>query len=88
MQDDKGVVKNVDTFLANLIKHYQKDETFRSSLVICMMKGYVATCEGSSNNPYGAKVLNFMLALAASGNQKGFGYVSALPSLVEHEVTA
>ena len=77
MQDDKGGVENVDTFLANFIKHYQKDETFRSSLVVCMMKGYVAKCEGSSNHPYGAKVLNFMLALAASGNQKGFEYVSA-----------
>jgi hypothetical protein len=77
MQDDKGGVENVDTFLANFIKHYQKNETFRSSLVICMMKGYVAKCEGSSNHPYGAKVLNFMLALAASGSQKRFEYVSA-----------
>jgi hypothetical protein len=69
MQDDKGGVENVYTFLANFIKHSQKDETFRSSLVICMMKGYEAKCEGSSNHPYGAKVLNFMLVLAASGNQ-------------------
>jgi hypothetical protein len=51
MQVDKGGVKNVDTFLANFIKHYQKDETFRSSLVVCMMKGYVAKCEGSSSHP-------------------------------------
>jgi hypothetical protein len=72
MQDDKGGVENLDTFLANFIKHYQKDETFRSTLVIYIMKGYVAKCEGSSNHPYGAKVLNFMLALAASGIQKGF----------------
>jgi hypothetical protein len=70
MQDDKGGVENVDTFLANFIKHFQKNDTFRSSLVIGMMKGYVARCEGSSNRPCGAKVLNFMLALAASGNQK------------------
>jgi hypothetical protein len=77
MQDDKGGVKNVDTFLANFLKHYQKDETFRSSLVVYMMKGYVAKCEGSSNQSYGAKVLNLMIALALSGNQKGFEYVSA-----------
>ncbi len=54
MQDDKGGVENVDTFLANFIKHYQKDETFRPSLVGGVMKGYVARCEGSSNHPYGA----------------------------------
>jgi hypothetical protein len=77
MQDDKGGVENVDTFLANFIKHYKKDETYRSSLVICMMKRYVAKCEGSSNHPYSPEVLNFWLALAASGNHKGFEYVSA-----------
>jgi hypothetical protein len=77
MQDDNGGVENVDTSLPTSSSIIKKDDTFRSSLVICMMKGYVAKCEGSSNHPYGAKVLNFMLSLAASGNQKGFEYVSA-----------
>lgn len=76
VRDDEGGVENVDTFLTNFIKHYKQDESFRSSLLVCLMKAFVAKSEGSTNHPYGAKVLNFMLALA-SGNRKGFDYVSA-----------
>ena len=76
VRDDKGAVENVDTFVANFIKHYKQDESFRGSLIVCLMRAFVAKSEGTVNPPYGAKVLNFMLAMA-SGNKKGFEFVSA-----------
>ena len=74
---DGNQVENVDTFLQNFTRHYEQNNTFRSSLVVCLMKAFVAKCDGAKNQPYEAKVLNFMLALSASGDRKAFEYVSA-----------
>ena len=71
-----GYVPGVDAFLDNFIKHYQSNVKFRESLIVNLMKGYVAKVEGIKNPKYGAKVLNFFLALAASGDKKAFEYIS------------
>ena len=69
-------IPGVDSFLDNFIKHYTPNAEFRESLVVHFMRGYVSKVEGVKNPKYGSKVLNFMLALAASGDKKAFEYVS------------
>ena len=71
-----GYIPEVDTFLDNFIKHYTTNTEFRDSLVVHLTRGYVSKVEGVKNPKYGSKVLNFMLALAASGNKKAFEYGS------------
>ena len=71
-----GYIPGVDSFLDNFIKHYQSNSKVRDSLVVNLMKGYVAKVEGIQNPKYGAKVLNFFMALAASGDKKVFEYCS------------
>ena len=41
-----------------------------------LVKGYVSNVEGVVNPPYNANVLDFFLALAASGDEKAFKFVS------------
>ena len=69
-------VPGIDKFLDGFVENYVKKKEFRESLVVSLAKGYVAKVEGHSNPPYGAKVLNFLLALAASGDTKSFQFVS------------
>ena len=72
-----GYIPGVDSFLDNFIKHYTNNKEFRDSLVVHLMRGYVSKVEGVKNPKYGSKVLNFMLALAASGDKKAFEYLAA-----------
>ena len=69
-------VPGVDNFLDNFITHYLSNEKFRKTLIVSLMKGYVAKLEGVANFPMGAKVLNFYMALSASGSSKAFEFVS------------
>ena len=71
-----GYIPGVNSFLDNFIKHYLSNAEFRDSLVVHLMRGYVAKVEGVKNPKYGSKVLNFFMALAASGDKKGFEFVS------------
>ena len=71
-----GFMPGVDSFLDKFVEHYKTNPKFRSSLVVLLMKGYVAKVDGIKNPKYGTKVLNFMMALAASGDKKAFEYVS------------
>ena len=45
--------------------------------MVTLTKGYVAKIEGVTNPSYGKKVLNFFLAMCASGDKKSFELVSA-----------
>ena len=79
-----GYIPGIDSFLDSFIKHYLSEKEFRDSLLVQLMTGYVAKVDGAKNAAYGAKVLNFCLALAAGGNKKAFEFVSgnlALASL-------
>ena len=71
-----GYIPGVDAFLDSFIKHYSANEEYRGSLMINLLKGYTLKVDGVKNPKYGTKVLNFMLALAASGDKKAFEYVS------------
>ena len=44
--------------------------------MVSLVKGYVSKAEGAVNTPYGANLLDLFLALAASGYEKAFKFVS------------
>lgn len=68
---------SMDNFLLSFNKLYLTSESFRGELLIDLMKALVAKFNGLANPRYGQRVLNFMLALSASGDRKAFQYVSA-----------
>ena len=70
-------IPSVDNFIQRFSWHYQQEESFRQSLIVQLLHASMAKMEGSTNPHYGAKVLNFMLALSACGNSKAFEFVSA-----------
>lgn len=70
-------VPSVDNFLRRFTKHYSEEESFHQSLLVQLLHAFMAKMEGVRNPQYGAKVLNFMLALASGGNRKAFEFVSA-----------
>jgi hypothetical protein len=45
--------------------------------MVGLMSAFIAKSEGKRNPQYSQRVLNFMLALSASGNRKAFQFVSA-----------
>lgn len=45
--------------------------------MVGLMTAYTAKADGAMNPQYPQRVLNFMLALSASGDRKAFQYVSA-----------
>jgi len=61
--NNSGYIHGIDSFLDNFIKHNQSNTKFRDSLVVNLMKGYVAKVEGIKNPKYRATVLNFFMAL-------------------------
>ena len=67
---------SVDNFLSSFIRLYRTSEDFRGSLMCGLMTAYVAKADGATNPQYSKRVLNFMLALYASGDKKAFQYVS------------
>ena len=71
-----GYIPGVDSFLDSFINHYMNNPEFKDSLVVNLTKAYVSKVDGVKNPKYGAKVLNFFLALYASGDKKAFEFVS------------
>ena len=69
-------VPGVHKFLENFINHYMNNKEFRESLMLILVKGCVSKSEGVVNHPYSVKVLEFFLALDASGDQKEFKFLS------------
>ncbi len=69
-------IPSMDNFLSSFIRLYQTSEEFKGSLMLGLMTAYVAKADGALNPQYSKRVLNFMLALSASGNKKAFQYVS------------
>ncbi len=65
-----------DTFLNNFIKHNSSNIKFKKTLAVNLMQAYVAKVEGVKNPKCASMVLNFLLALLASGNKKAFEYIS------------
>ena len=63
-------------FLDNIINHYKNNKEFRESLMVSLVNGYASKFGGVVNNPYGAKVLEFFSALATSGENSAFEFVS------------
>lgn len=45
----------VDAFLSSFIKHYHSNENFCGSLIVCLMKGYVAKVDGVRNQSMGQR---------------------------------
>ena len=76
VKSTSGYLPGIDPFLASFIKNYKENPSFRDSLVVNLMKGYVAKVDGVKNPQYGLKVLNFFLALSASGDKRAFEFVS------------
>ena len=59
-------------FLDNFINHYMNNKGFSEILMVSLVKGYLSKVKGVVNNPYGEKVLDFFLALYASGDKNAF----------------
>jgi hypothetical protein len=60
---------SMDDFLCNFNHLYLTSEAFRGNLMVGLMSAFVTKSEGK-------RVLNFMLALSASGDRKAFQFVS------------
>ena len=74
---NNGLVPFRDKFLSSFFKLYHtNDGAFKNSLMMCLCRAYVAKAEGIRSPEYGAKVVNFMLALSAT-NQKAMDFVLA-----------
>jgi hypothetical protein len=67
----------MDKFLCNFNHLYLTSEAFRGNLMVGLMTAFVEKSEGERNPQYSQRVLNFMLALSASGDRKAFQFVSA-----------
>ena len=76
MSSPSGHVPGVDSFLDSLVNDYTNNEEFCGSLLTSIFKAYVVKVDGVPNLKYGTDVLNFFLALYASGNKKEFEFVS------------
>jgi hypothetical protein len=72
----EGFLPGVDNFLCSFSELYWSNPKFKSSLLVNLMKAYVSKVDGVSNTQYGAKVLNFFLALVAAGDKKAFEFIS------------
>ena len=48
-----GYIPGVDSFLDNFIRHYSSNKEFGQSLIVNLMKAYVAKVEGVKNPRYG-----------------------------------
>ena len=73
-----GLVPAGDKFIHNFLKLYSSKDgsDLRKSLIFCLMQNYVTKSLGHKNPEYGGKVLNFMMAVAAT-NATAFSLVSA-----------
>jgi hypothetical protein len=68
---------SMDYFLCKFNHLHQTSEAFRGNLMVGLMTVFVSMSEGKRNLQYSQRVLNFMLALSASGDRKAFQFVSA-----------
>ena len=78
LKSSRGMVPSNDKFLSKFMGLYTSKgaDKFKESLIMCLLRAYVAKATGHKNPQYGAKVLNFMLALSAT-NPIAFSFVSA-----------
>ena len=71
-----GHVPVLNSFPDIFVKNYSNNEEFCGSFLISLCKAYVAKVYGVPNLQYGTGVMNFFLALSASGDKKAFDFVS------------
>ena len=66
-----------DSFIEKFITMYKdkSNDTFKTSLVVCLLKAFVAKMSGELNPVYSPNVFNFYLALSAT-SRKSFEFVS------------
>ena len=69
-------VPGVDSFLDSFVNNYTSNEEFSGSLFISICKACIAKVDGVPNLQYRTYVLNFFLALSASGDKNPFEFVS------------
>jgi hypothetical protein len=77
IEGQSDLMRGMDDFLCNFDSLYLRSEAFRGNLMVGLMTTFVAKLEDERNPQYSQRVLNFMLALSASGNRKAFQFVSA-----------
>jgi hypothetical protein len=82
IEGQSDLMPSMDDFLCNFDRLYQTSEAFRGNLKVGLMSAFVAKSEGNRNLQYSQRVLNFMLALSASGDRKAFQFESANLCLV------
>ena len=88
IEGQSDLIPSMDKFLCNFNRLYLTSEAFRGNLMVGLMTVFVAKSEGERNPQYSQRVLNFMLALSASGDRKAFPFVSANLCLVSVQHTA
>jgi hypothetical protein len=76
---DSLSLPDTDSFINKFIAMYKKDKSnddFKNSLVVCLLKAFVAKMSGEEMNPaYSPNIFNFYLALSAT-SRKSFEFVS------------
>jgi hypothetical protein len=68
---------SMDSFLCKFNPLYLTSDASRGNLMVGLMTAFVAKLEGKRSPQYSQRVLNFVLALSASGNRKAFQFVSS-----------
>ncbi len=69
IKGQSDLMLGMDDFLRNFNGLYLTSEEFRGNLMVGLMSTFVAKSEGNRNPQYSQRVLNFMLALSASGDR-------------------
>ena len=77
IEEQSDLLPSMDDFLCNFNRLYLTLEAFRGNLMVGLMSAFVAKLEGKRSPQYSQRVLNFMLALSASGDRRAFQFVSA-----------
>ncbi len=72
IEGQSDLMPSMDNFLRKFNHLYLTSEAFRGNLMVGLMTAFVAKSEGKRNPQYSQRVLNFMLALSASGDRKAF----------------
>ena len=67
-----GHVPGVDSFIDSFANNYTNNEEFCGSLLTSLCKAYAVKVDGVPNLQHGTDVMNFFLALSASGDKKFF----------------
>ena len=75
-KQSNGFLPGIDKFQHDFIYLYNSNPSFKSSLLVGFMQSYMTKLRGHKNAHYPPAVVNFFLALGATGGKKCVEFVS------------